>query len=319
MMSFDEFCIDVKNNVGDYISMLYDFDEIVIRDVTKNNGVTYTGLIVKRSDSDISPNIYLEGYYDAYVNGEPMEKVMTEITKSYHMACVRAQETGQDIISDIASSDYYYQNAYVRVVNYARNKDIALTCPVKKELDLMATLRLKINMTDDSVASCQIKTEDILKLDLDVNKLWKCAMENTNNFYPTKSRHLYDVVQDMMDEEIPDSGEDIYVVTNTVGIGGAGAMMYNKEAIADVAENVMGSNVYILPSSIHEVLLVRADSPEQAKDLQQMVMEINAAVVSKEEVLSNSVYKYDRDSKEISIAAKDPMIKEKTKDREIGE
>lgn len=107
--------------------MFYDIENVDIQEVTKNNGVLCTGLVVKRTDANISPNIYLEGYYQKYLNGMEMEKVLTEIMKDYHMASMRIKESDKEILSYIQDSDYYYQNAFVRVVNYERNKDIADT------------------------------------------------------------------------------------------------------------------------------------------------------------------------------------------------
>lgn len=320
MLTFEEFCHEIRDNIADYIGMFYDIENVDIQEVTKNNGVLCTGLVVKRTDANISPNIYLEGYYQKYLNGMEMEKVLTEIMKDYHMASMRIKESDKEILSYIQNSDYYYQNAFVRVVNYERNKDIAETCPVRKELDLMATLRLRINMSEDGLASSQITTKDILRLDLDVNKLWNCAKENSRNFFPVQTATLYDMVTQMMPEEdiLPMPGGEAYVLTNSVGMNGAGAIMYAKESINEVAQE-LGGNVMILPSSIHELILMKEESMDMAKSLQQMVMEINAAVVDDMDILSNSVYKFDRDTKEITIAAKDPMIKEKTKDRELGE
>ncbi|MBQ7925064.1 MAG: hypothetical protein IJ335_02090, partial [Lachnospiraceae bacterium] len=50
---------------------------------------------------------------------------------------------------------------------------------------------------------------------------------------------------------------------------------------------------YILPSSVHEVILLKDDGEESPSKLQEMVREINQCEVDPTEVLSDSIYHYD--------------------------
>ena len=82
---------------------------------------------------------------------------------------------------------------------------------------------------------------------------------------------------------------------------GASVMLF-KDPLRDFA-NYMGHDLYILPSSIHEVILLLDDEYVQSsEELREMVRETNRMVVDQEEVLSDHIYNYDREKDEIRIA-----------------
>ena len=98
------------------------------------------------------------------------------------------------------------------------------------------------------------------------------------------------------DMEIP-----LFVLSNGDYMNGASVMLY-KDPLRDFA-NYMGHDLYILPSSIHEVILLLDDEYVQSsEELREMVRETNRMVVDQEEVLSDHIYHYDREKDEIRIA-----------------
>ena len=75
----------------------------------------------------------------------------------------------------------------------------------------------------------------------------------------------------------------------------------------------MGKEYYVLPSSIHETIIVPKNASMNATELKNMVMEINGKEVSPDEVLTDSVYEYDARSKTLTIA-NDERYRVNTKD-----
>lgn len=108
----------------------------------------------------------------------------------------------------------------------------------------------------------------------------------------------------MTEEEIEEFQADVhpkmYIISNASKVNGASAIVYS-DALQQVAE-MMGSDLYILPSSIHEVLAVSVEDRE-LEDLEEMVRSVNQTDVSPEEVLSDNVYKYDSESRTLSLAS----------------
>jgi len=87
--------------------------------------------------------------------------------------------------------------------------------------------------------------------------------------------------------------EDIYpmyILTNQKGINGASCMIY-KDVIKEFAQ-LIKSDIYILPSSIHEIILIPLEGSEDKERFKRMVIDINSSQVPADEVLSDSVYMY---------------------------
>ena len=82
-------------------------------------------------------------------------------------------------------------------------------------------------------------------------------------------------------------------------MNGAASMLFENE-LHELAEN-LGSDLYILPSSVHEVLAVSAAS-ESPEELAEMVVQVNKEEVSLDERLSNQVYHYDRELRRVCLA-----------------
>ena len=95
----------------------------------------------------------------------------------------------------------------------------------------------------------------------------------------------------------------MWIIGNERGINGAASMLY-EDKLQKLA-NDMESDLYILPSSIHEVIAVSANMGEP-EELAKLVEEINMSQVALEERLSNQVYHYDKDLRKISLATDTP-------------
>ena len=91
----------------------------------------------------------------------------------------------------------------------------------------------------------------------------------------------------------------MYVLTNRQRLNGACCILY-QDVLKQVAGR-LGDSLYILPSSIHEVIAIPASASGNPKELSQLVQEINIAEVAPEEVLSDHAYYYDRELDEISV------------------
>ena len=153
---------------------------------------------------------------------------------------------------------------------------------------------------------------------LTVKDLYQLAGVNTPRLFPPSIRTMEDVLQEVLEpmnesypiyeeeeditQEIPfhiESPHSMYILSNSSGINGASALLYPQ--VIEKFSNSIKSNVYILPSSIHEVILVPFQEEIDKSQLTQMVNEVNETQVSKEEVLSSSVYYYDRLRKELTV------------------
>lgn len=146
-------------------------------------------------------------------------------------------------------------------------------------------------------------------------QLFKYAAENTRRILPPRIRNMNDVMKEMflsdgMPEEIAEMmirevppEQTLWIISNNRGIDGAVSMLYENE-LHELAEN-LESDLYILPSSVHEVLAVSTELTDP-EELAQMVAEVNMQKVALEERLSNQVYHYDKDLRKLTLATDTP-------------
>lgn len=304
-MEFNEFCNEIRNNIGEYL-LGYDFDQIEMKEVTHNNNTSHMGLVIIREDVNIAPTIYMEQYYRQYQDTGDMDAVMRQIADTYK----KSIENTNDIPTEIFNhKEQYFENCYLKVVNYERNKDMLQDVPYKKFMDMAVTIRMLVRMDNIGMASTVVTHDHTANLGINEKELYAAALANTEKLFPAHIEKLNKVIErldpgtELMN--VPDP--DIYILTNQQFTNGATSILYAKEQIAQLAEET-GCNYYIIPSSMNEVLLCPDDGSVEPDMLQRTAMEVNEFVVRDHEFLSNSIYKYDKDSKEIKMELPDPAI-----------
>ena len=104
----------------------------------------------------------------------------------------------------------------------------------------------------------------------------------------------------LADSEPPEGKTPMYVLTNRKRCNGAACVLY-EQVLENFAKKI-NDNLYILPSSVHEVIMIPASFAGKASQLREMVEEINATQVEDEEVLSDSVYFFNRMTKKLELA-----------------
>lgn len=279
-----------------YYLQEYDIDKIQVNEVLKENGIVLTGLSILCRDENVAPCIYIEGWHERLEAGNAsLETVLQGIRDEYIGA--RQNTIGANIHFNLQEMK---DNIFIKAVNYDKNRELLNSCPHIRKADLAVTFRVLVNMSGEGMASALIDNAMFEQLDMSRSELYDLAKENSVRLFPARVTPLGSMLQMMLDtRELPDT-PGLYVLTNDRGINGAGCMFY--DGMLDNARKKIG-DFYILPSSIHEVLLLKKEASMQPEELRCMVREINTAVVDEKEVLSDSVYEYDANTRELSIAA----------------
>ena len=127
------------------------------------------------------------------------------------------------------------------------------------------------------------------------------AKENTPTINPANYLYIKDVITNLMETDTHEYLNEIkmFILTNEQKLFGAATMLYPNilKSVADKLE----SNLFILPSSTHEVLVVPSEKND-AMYLMSVVNEVNNHSLATEDILSYNVYLYDRLKDEISMA-----------------
>lgn len=291
-MEFKEFLNVVKDKLPDYL-LQYDIEDIHVNTVSKNNGRKFTGIAIAVRDEQISPNIYMDYYYMLYTEGKDMNHILELITEEY----IKARENINGYEFKCIDNMDIQNNIFLKLINFEKNQEILADCPYIKYEDLAITFRILLKSDDSGIASACMRNKEFDKLNMDIDSLYNIAKENTRKLFPPVLQRLDKMIFDKYSDICePPQGMDLYVLTNNQGINGAIYMSY-EDIISDFAKE--HGSFYILPSSIHEVILFPREQDEAREELSEMVMEINRYVVTDTEYLSDSVYFYDSDMGQI--------------------
>ncbi len=292
-MTFEEFCGEISDNISKYLPE-HDIEATKIEKITKNNGVECTGIVILLTGESVAPNIYLDYYFMIYKQGRSLDDILTLISEEY----LRAKATVDNSDFNVDVEDIK-DNAVIKLVNYERNKDKLEECPYIPYLDLAISFRFLVKLDDCGVASALITNKDLHRMEMTKEELYQLAMDNTRRLFPEKLRCMDEFIPNM--EQLCPNKEDrnkLYVLTNEAGVNGATSMLYDG-VIRNFAKEV-NKSVFIMPSSIHEIILICCDEMEKDR-LKALVKEVNKFIVSELEYLSDNVYVYDLDSDKITI------------------
>lgn len=314
-MQYEDFLAHMQVCIEQMVPLNY---QVQFHSVMKNNDVEFDGVILMKEGERVSPTVYFNSYYDRYLQGESIPKLCQEIVE---LRVITMRENTLDEVTDDMSFNWWKDKIIYRLVNRKRNRKRLVGIPFMQFVDLAITFHCLVSNNDDEIGSFIITRELMESWNLTVKELYQLAGVNTPKLFPSSIRTMEDVLQEVLEpiqesspiyeegieeedikQEIPfqiESPHSMYILSNSSGINGAGALLYPQ--VIEKFSNSIKSNVYILPSSIHEVILVPFQEEIDKSQLIQMVNEVNETQVTKEEVLSSSVYYYDRLRKEFTV------------------
>lgn len=249
--------------------------------VTKNNGTRRTGILFKQEDSNLAPTIYLEEFYQKYLKGQQVPDLADSICSIYQE--IRVKKTCD--CQNLFDFNHVKEHIVYKLIRRDANEELLKQIPYESFLDLAVVYYIQIDNTRFGSAAIQIRNEHLRYWRVEKEEICRLAEKNTPRIYPVQIRQIV---------------RFMYVATNEQCSLGAAVMRY-----PDFREKVRGmirGDFYILPSSIHEVILVPESFGLEPERMQEMVKEINQTGVAPEEVLSDSVYYFD--GEEIRIVAK---------------
>ncbi len=280
-------------------------DKTVINHILKNNGCELDGLVIMEKDSNVAPTIYINSYYDELMHGRSIESIVDEIF-AIHERNKLGFKINPQLFNDYENIK---QSIVYKVINYDKNEKLLKDVPHKRILDLAVVYYCLIEQNKGINATALIHNGHLKAWKITEETLHNDAIINTPNLLKSYIRPMSKILNDMakemnMNEELGeisllDMEGDMYVLTNRSKINGAACMLY--EAVLEKFADKVKSDLYILPSSVHEVIILPKHDGYDKELLASMVREVNADGVSKEEVLSDNVYEYNRKDKIITL------------------
>lgn len=264
--------------------------------VLKNNDTVKNGIICKLKNVNYAPTIYIDDLYELYTNNEIDMKRVVEETESrmndsdlpFEFDVNRLRE-----FSDVKGNICY------KLVNKSRNQDRLKEKVYSDYLDLAIMFEIRIN--DD--LSIDVTNELIQIWDVSIEELMSVAAKNTKKLVQPQVLPLDTVIRNMGRPVPEDFTSPLLMITNENRLLGATVIMY-EGLLKSIAEYMNEKKLYILPSSIHECLLLPysvLENPEDISYLSDLVHSVNKYEVVPEEYLSDSIYAYSLSTDSIEV------------------
>ena len=162
--------------------------------------------------------------------------------------------------------------------------------------DLAIIFDVLLERTESGQRTVDVTNKELTAWGTTKEELLFWAKKNTPRLYMAEISLLDDVVKSFsdgiawdgyFDGFMKEKEHDFYVLGNRNGIKGAAKSLE--------------SDLLILPSSIHEILVMAYDNEVNLFLIKDMVERINQSEIPLCDVLSNEIYRYSREKEEISM------------------
>ena len=305
-MDYREFADAVKNQMnqrmeGGVQASLYT--------AVKNNGKERTGVLIETPGINISPTIYLEEYYESYLKGRSLGQIVDEIMKFYNS--IRQEESWD--CEKLRSYKGVKDRIVFKLVNTAKNRKFLSTVPHRSFLDLSIVFYVLLEASGDGTAALAVSNSHAEQWKVCTETLWADAVRNVRKLLPAEFVTMNHALKEMLRENAgsTESGgaenlllgraeerDGMYILSNSLKSYGAACIAYPH--ILEMIGEILQRDYYVLPSSVHEVIIVPYSHSFDSRELDEMIREINVTQVAEEEVLSNHAYLYKRSTGSLS-------------------
>lgn len=307
-----------KEQLFEQLSSKYEPDiKVSHYEIIKNNNQMMESIILMDKNIGFSPAIYLEPLFTQFQRHQNMNQILEDIAEIYHSS--HRQYPFQNFqIQDFESCK---ERLALKLIHFNSNKSLLETIPYQKLLDLALVMILVIEGPYEELATLLVTYKHMEFWNIDEDTLFKQCIRNSKKILPSIYYPIETVLEDLMkdmtyfypkgeetpvyqdesiggfvcqlvkEKQVADRME-IFVLTNDKKIFGATTMIY--PGVLKEISRQFDDDLFVLPSSIHEVLLIRADNNLTPEELSDIVIDINEKYVHSQDVLSDHIYYYDR-------------------------
>lgn len=263
--------------------------EIEERRINKAQRGALNGLLFRKEGLDCAPTFYVEDFYTTYKEGTPIKDLSREAVETAVRSMDMAGMFARDHLSMIGDP----RRLRVRMLNKDMNRDYLSGIPCR-ELGCGFVYIAEAGRGEYRA----VITEELMKeYDLDIDEFFDVAVQNTVKDHPAVLHDLAESAMgissefgnllDQAEGTAPEGTGPGFVLTNSGIYWGAGTLFY--PGVMDKIRRLLGGDFYVLPSSVHELILVKAED-QDPQQLAELVRSANRSVVEENEVLSDDLY-----------------------------
>ena len=300
-MDYEQFKADFQDALKDELAGRGAEVELSARKIEKMND-SYDAITVRPLDSAIGVNVSVERAFAAYGKGEDITEIADHFADAVENGFKESPKFDLESISDY---EQMKTRLSMEVVSAERNAELLQTVPHEKMEDMAVVYRFILDQSDSGNGTILVTNQMLEQYGITKEQLRADALEIAPEIRPAEIRGMLEVMNEMapgMLPEIAPEDEQMFVASVPDKIHGAGVIAYPN--FMEDAVQKMGGDFFVLPSSIHEVLLVKDNGQMSAKELENMVKEVNATQVEPADQLTDHVYHYDSKNHIFELADK---------------
>lgn len=284
-MSYDDFRELIKTMVEERLGNQF---KITINKVNKLNGLQLYGLTIRTDSSNISPTIYLEDFYSDYSDDRDLGDIVDSIISIYNENKIDSPVE----FNWFKDFDNVESKVIFRLINTSKNLEMLNDMPSIPYLDLSIIFAIQIE--DNAVIN--VKNEHLKMWNISIDDLYQVAKRNTPMLCPAKLMSIDETLAELDSsfEGLEFSQLPMYVLSNATTLYGASVLLYY-----DISTH-FNTDLFIIPSSLHECILLPANSRDEADGIRQIIGEVNKEM-NPADVLSDNLYFYSHEQKEITM------------------
>lgn len=258
-MNFEEFKQQIVEDLPGALPERLSNVEIEPVSVTKLQHGSYDGITIREEGSNIRMNLDLTRLYDRMETGTAYDDVLAEAVAVISNATAQAPNIDVDRLMDY---DQLKETLSIQVVPTASNAEMLENIPHKEMEDLSMVYRFVVGQDESGMQTILVTNKLLEQYSISEDQLHADAMENALVSKHVQIRSMTEVLAEMMGQDFaenmglptPDVGDMMYVASTPGGNFGAGVITYPE--FMDQASEKVGGDFYVLPSSVHEVLIV---------------------------------------------------------------
>lgn len=328
MMDYSEFMEYVEDNILRYLPKEYENADIELTKTLKNNSVVLDTLIVRKDNEPASPQVYLNRVYENYREGQSLDTIMKNCGETISNSTIDPEYL--EIVSHITEYETVKDQIIPRVCNAAENTEFLSSRPHRLKNDLAVYYAVKVYTDDNGVGTITINNQVMKSMGVSEKELNDTALNNISKqaYIQTAASMMLGMMvgdfsrdfgvseaeaRQMLEASMPDEN-DMWIVTNREKVNGAAVIM--SPTVREQIGEVVGGDYYVLPSSIHEIIIIPKEKHENVQELTDMVKQVNQTCVNSDEILSDNVYEYQIREKTLKLATDQSLDKNLDKKQE---
>lgn len=295
-MEYREFVERVKQSVQEQAGEQVRVD---VSSIWKNNLDPMDGLTILHRGENVARAIWLNPLYCHCESGMPIHRIAEEIL-AYN------ERNRQQTVCDVS---FYTDFAQVKnqivckLIHFQMNEALLQEIPHRRFFDLAVVYYYRVEQESFENASILVKNAHLQMWKTDLQTLDQLAVQNTLRLLPYEFLNLMELIAQMTGDDadlLPDQEIPMYVLTNQEKYFGASMLLFPE--VLDAVAGRLDNDFFVLPSSIHECIVIPALDGVLPEELHAMVKEVNTEHVAPEELLGDSVYRYDRSAHRLRLA-----------------